>query len=164
MSGFRKFLMQGNIIDLAVAVVIGVAFNAIVQALVKDMITPLITAIVGKHINFSSLSFAVNGATFYLRRRHQRGDLVPGHRGGGLLADRRADRQADGAGHPQQGSDDRRLPGVPEHHPRRRQALHVLHRRSRAGAAARDAPPRGAHGTATWRPSSSPRRPSSSGS
>ena len=63
MSGFRKFLMRGNIIDLAVAVVIGVAFNAIVQALVKDMITPLIAAIVGKHINFNSLSFSVNGAT-----------------------------------------------------------------------------------------------------
>jgi large conductance mechanosensitive channel len=63
MSGFRKFLMRGNIIDLAVAVVIGVAFNAIVQALVKDMITPLITAIVGDHINFNSLSVSVNGAT-----------------------------------------------------------------------------------------------------
>jgi large conductance mechanosensitive channel len=63
MGGFRKFLMRGNIIDLAVAVVIGVAFNAIVQALVKDMITPLITAIVGDHINFNSLSVSVNGAT-----------------------------------------------------------------------------------------------------
>ena len=63
MSGFRKFLMRGNIIDLAVAVVIGVAFNAIVQALVKDMITPLITAIVGDHLNFNSLSISVNGAT-----------------------------------------------------------------------------------------------------
>jgi large conductance mechanosensitive channel len=63
MGGFRKFLMRGNIIDLAVAVVIGVAFNAIVQALVKDMITPLITAIVGDHINFNSLSISVNGAT-----------------------------------------------------------------------------------------------------
>jgi large conductance mechanosensitive channel len=64
MSGFRKFLMRGNIIDLAVAVVIGVAFNAIVQALVKDMITPLITAIVGDHIKFSNLSFKVHGTTF----------------------------------------------------------------------------------------------------
>lgn len=64
MSGFRKFLMRGNIIDLAVAVVIGVAFNAIVQALVKDMITPLITAIVGSHLNFDNLSFTVNGSKF----------------------------------------------------------------------------------------------------
>jgi large conductance mechanosensitive channel len=64
MSGFRKFLMRGNIIDLAVAVVIGVAFNAVIHALVQDMITPLITAIVGDHINFNNLSFAVNKTTF----------------------------------------------------------------------------------------------------
>jgi large conductance mechanosensitive channel len=64
MSGFRKFLMRGNIIDLAVAVVIGVAFNAIVQALVKDMITPLITAIIGDRINFGSLHFHVGSAVF----------------------------------------------------------------------------------------------------
>jgi large conductance mechanosensitive channel len=64
MSGFRKFLTRGNIIDLAVAVVIGVAFNAIVQALVRDMIMPLITAIMGDHVNFNNLSFTVRGATF----------------------------------------------------------------------------------------------------
>jgi len=64
MSGFRKFLMRGNIVDLAVAVVVGVAFNAIVQALVKDMITPLITAIVGDRIDFSTLSFRLHGAKF----------------------------------------------------------------------------------------------------
>lgn len=64
MSGFRKFLMQGNIIDLAVAVVIGVAFNAVVQALVKDMITPLITAIVGGRIHFATLSFYLGTAQF----------------------------------------------------------------------------------------------------
>lgn len=64
MKGFRKFLMQGNIIDLAVAVVIGVAFNAIVQALVKDMITPLITAIIGDHINFGSLAFHLGPSKF----------------------------------------------------------------------------------------------------
>jgi large conductance mechanosensitive channel len=64
MSGFRKFLMRGNIIDLAVAVVIGVAFNAIVQALVENMITPLITAIAGNHENFAKQHFVLNGATF----------------------------------------------------------------------------------------------------
>jgi large conductance mechanosensitive channel len=64
MRGFRKFLMQGNIIDLAVAVVIGVAFNAIVQALVKDMITPLITAIVSDRVNFGALSFYLGTAKF----------------------------------------------------------------------------------------------------
>jgi large conductance mechanosensitive channel len=64
MSGFRKFLMQGNIIDLAVAVVIGVAFNAIIQALVKDMITPLIGALIGNRIDFSTLSFRLHGSVF----------------------------------------------------------------------------------------------------
>ena len=64
MSVFRKFLMRGNIIDLAVAVVIGVAFNAIVQALVQDMITPLIAAIVGSHQNFAKQHFVLHGATF----------------------------------------------------------------------------------------------------
>jgi large conductance mechanosensitive channel len=64
MGGFKKFLMRGNIIDLAVAVVIGVAFNALIQTLVKDMIAPLITAIVGERINFENLSFNVGSSTF----------------------------------------------------------------------------------------------------
>jgi large conductance mechanosensitive channel len=64
MSGFRKFLMRGNIIDLAVAVVIGVAFNAIVQALVHYMVTPLITAITGSSKPFSGLSFTLHNSTF----------------------------------------------------------------------------------------------------
>ena len=64
MGGFRKFLMRGNIIDLAVAVVIGVAFNAIVQALVRYMITPLITAITRSKKPFSGLSFTVHHSQF----------------------------------------------------------------------------------------------------
>jgi len=64
MSGFRNFLMRGNIIDLAVAVVMGVAFNAIVQALVKGMITPLITAITRKRIDFSALHFYLGTSKF----------------------------------------------------------------------------------------------------
>ena len=59
MSGFRKFLMRGNLIDLAVAVVIGVAFNAIVQALVTDVITPLISAAGGSKVNFASLKVTI---------------------------------------------------------------------------------------------------------
>ncbi len=64
MGGFRKFLFRGNLVDLAVAVVIGVAFNAVVQALVKDLITPLIAAVGGKH-DFSRLTFTVHGSTFF---------------------------------------------------------------------------------------------------
>jgi large conductance mechanosensitive channel len=65
MSGFRKFLMRGNLIDLAVAVVIGLAFAAIVTALVKDIITPLIAAAGGSHVDFSSLTFTINGSPFH---------------------------------------------------------------------------------------------------
>jgi large conductance mechanosensitive channel len=65
MSGFRKFLMRGNLIDLAVAVVVGLAFAAIVTALVKDIITPLIAAAGGSHVDFSSLTFTINGSPFH---------------------------------------------------------------------------------------------------
>jgi large conductance mechanosensitive channel len=61
--GFRTFLFQGNLITLAVAVVIGVAFNNVIQALIGDIITPLIAAIGGKP-NFSSLSFTINKSHF----------------------------------------------------------------------------------------------------
>ncbi len=63
MKGFRQFLMRGNLIDLAVAVVIGTAFTAVVTAIVKDLITPLIAAIGGQP-NFGSLSFTVHHSTF----------------------------------------------------------------------------------------------------
>ncbi len=63
MKGFRQFLFRGNLIDLAVAVVIGLAFNAVIQALIADIITPLIAAIGGKP-NFASLSFTINKSHF----------------------------------------------------------------------------------------------------
>jgi large conductance mechanosensitive channel len=62
-QGFKKFLLRGNLIELAVAVVIGTAFGAIVTALVKDLITPLIAAIGGQP-NFSSLFFTVHKSKF----------------------------------------------------------------------------------------------------
>lgn len=63
MRGFRQFLFRGNLIDLAVAVVIGVAFNAVVHALIADIITPLIAAVGGKP-NFGSLAFTINKSHF----------------------------------------------------------------------------------------------------
>lgn len=63
MKDFKAFLLRGNLVDLAVAVVIGVAFGAVVTALVGDLITPLIAAIGGQP-NFSNLSFTVNHSTF----------------------------------------------------------------------------------------------------
>jgi large conductance mechanosensitive channel len=63
MKGFRDFILRGNLVDLAVAVVIGTAFGVIVAALVKDLITPLIAAIGGKP-DFSNLSFTINQSRF----------------------------------------------------------------------------------------------------
>jgi large conductance mechanosensitive channel len=60
LKGFRDFILRGNVVDLAVAVVIGVAFTAIVNALVADIINPLIAAVVHKP-DFSALVFDVNG-------------------------------------------------------------------------------------------------------
>jgi large conductance mechanosensitive channel len=65
MKGFKQFIMRGNVLDLAVAVVIGAAFGAVVTALVKDLITPIIAAIVGKP-DFSSIFFDVNGSRFLI--------------------------------------------------------------------------------------------------
>jgi len=59
-KGFREFMMRGNVIDLAVAVVIGSAFGAVVTSFVTNILTPFIAAIVGKP-DFSALKFAVNG-------------------------------------------------------------------------------------------------------
>jgi large conductance mechanosensitive channel len=64
MSGFKSFLLRGNLVDLAVAVVIGVAFGAIITALVADLIMPLIAAIGGQP-DFSALTFRVNTSTFH---------------------------------------------------------------------------------------------------
>ena len=63
LKGFRAFIFRGNVVDLAVAVVIGAAFGAIVTALVKDLLTPLIAAIVGKP-DFSALQFTINNSKF----------------------------------------------------------------------------------------------------
>jgi large conductance mechanosensitive channel len=60
---FRAFILRGNLVDLAVAVVIGTAFTAVVNALVKDIITPLIAA-VGGEPNFGNLAFTINGSRF----------------------------------------------------------------------------------------------------
>ena len=61
MQGFKQFILRGNVLDLAVAVVMGAAFTAVVTSLVKDVITPLIAAIAGKP-DFSRLAITVNGS------------------------------------------------------------------------------------------------------
>jgi len=63
LNDFRQFLLRGNVVDLAVAVVIGAAFGAVVTALVQDLLTPLIAAIGGQQ-DFSALDFTINDSTF----------------------------------------------------------------------------------------------------
>ena len=63
LNDFKAFILRGNVVDLAVAVVIGAAFKSIVDALVADFITPLVAAIGGKQ-DFSSLHFTINSSVF----------------------------------------------------------------------------------------------------
>jgi len=63
LSGFKQFILRGNVVDMAVGVVIGAAFASVVGALTKDLLTPLIAALV-KAPDFSALKFTLNGSTF----------------------------------------------------------------------------------------------------
>ena len=63
MKGFKAFLLRGNVVDLAVGVVIGIAFGAVITAFVKDLVTPLIAAIGGQP-DFSQMSFTINHSKF----------------------------------------------------------------------------------------------------
>ena len=62
-KGFRQFILRGNVVDLAVGVVIGAAFSSVVNALVKDLITPLIAALV-RSPDFSGMYFTIHKAKF----------------------------------------------------------------------------------------------------
>ncbi len=63
LNDFKAFIMRGNVVDLAVAVVIGAAFKSIIDAFVADLITPLVAAVAGKQ-DFSSLTFSINDSVF----------------------------------------------------------------------------------------------------
>jgi large conductance mechanosensitive channel len=62
-GGFKAFVLRGNVVDLAVGVVIGAAFGSVVAAFTKDLLTPLIAAVVGKP-DFSAIQFTINGSKF----------------------------------------------------------------------------------------------------
>jgi large conductance mechanosensitive channel len=64
LTEFKEFLLRGNVVDLAVAVVIGVAFGAVVTAFVEDLVTPIIGAIVGEP-DFGGLTFTINDSKFF---------------------------------------------------------------------------------------------------
>src|SRR5690242_8516553 len=63
LSGFKQFILRGNVVDLAVGVVIGAAFGGVVAAFTKDLLTPLLAALIGKP-DFSALTFTLNGSVF----------------------------------------------------------------------------------------------------
>ena len=63
MKGFKAFLLRGNVVDLAVGVVIGIAFGVVITAFVKDLVTPLIAAMGGKP-DFANLYFTINNSKF----------------------------------------------------------------------------------------------------
>ena len=63
LKDFKQFILRGNVLDLAIAVVIGASFNGVVQALVRDLITPLIAAIGGQH-DFNALHFTIRNSVF----------------------------------------------------------------------------------------------------
>lgn len=63
MGGFKDFILRGNVVDLAVGVVIGGAFGGVVTAFTKDLLTPVIAAVIGKP-DFSAIEYTVNGSKF----------------------------------------------------------------------------------------------------
>jgi large conductance mechanosensitive channel len=65
MQGFKAFLLRGNVVDMAVGIVVGAAFGTVVSAFVKDLLTPLIAAIV-KQPDFGKIIFTINGSNFMI--------------------------------------------------------------------------------------------------
>ena len=129
LSGFKQFILRGNVVDLAVGVVIGAAFGSVVTAFTKDLLTPLIAAIVGKP-DFSAISFTINGTPFPV------GDFINATVSFLLVAvcrvllrgdpDQCSDRtHAQGAGAGR--SHDQEVPRMPERDSHRRAALRLLH-------------------------------------
>ena len=129
MKGFKEFMLRGNVVELAVAVVMGAAFTAVVTAFVKDLLTPLIAAIVGAP-DFSAISVSINGSKIDDRRFHERARRVSDGRRRRLLLRGDAGERADGANAPRRGaarSDDQEVPGMPERDRDCRATLRVLH-------------------------------------
>lgn len=65
LKGFKQFILRGNVVDLAVGVMIGAAFSSLVNSLVTDILTPLIAAIF-KSPDFSGIAFTINGSRFFI--------------------------------------------------------------------------------------------------
>ena len=92
---FRDFLMRGNLVELAVAFVMGLAFAALVSSFVDNLVMPIVAMIIGKP-DFSDLTFTINDAVFRYGAVHHRSAHVRRDRGGDLLLRRQADERPDG--------------------------------------------------------------------
>ena len=129
LQGFKQFILRGNVLDLAVAVVMGVAFGAVVTALVKDIITPFIAAIVGKP-DFSAIGIHDQWEQIPDRRLHQRGNLVHPNRCRRIFLHRTADEHtsrpnaARGSG---SRPDYQKMPGVSKRRANSSTPLRLLH-------------------------------------
>ena len=86
---FKDFLFRGSIIELAVAFVMGLAFAAVVNSLVDNLVMPIVAAIIGKP-DFGDLTFTIHDAGLSLRSVYHRRHSVRSHRGGRLLLHRQA--------------------------------------------------------------------------
>ena len=135
LDGFKKFILRGNVVDMAVGVVIGAAFGGVVTALTTDLLTPLIAAIVGKP-DFRRYSSRLMGSRFPLGDFINAVHLVRADRGGGLFLRGHAGERVGGAHASRRGagrSDDQEVSGVPERDSDRGEALCIARSRLWAG-------------------------------
>ena len=128
-KGFRDFVLRGNVVDLAVGVVIGAAFGAVVTAFVKDLLTPLIAAIAGKP-DFSAYSAPAERRQVPLWRLFQRADFVSAGRGCCVLLCRASGEQIDGAIPEEGAARQDEMPAMPERHSGWRAQVRVLYGRA----------------------------------
>jgi hypothetical protein len=139
MTGFKNFIMRGNVVELAVAVVIGTQFSSLVKQFVSSFIDPLLS-LVGGTPDLGKLVLHVGKATFtYGQSVPHRGPDLPDLGSRGLLRHGAAGQPAAQAPRPEPGRDQPRLPAVHDEHPGRGPALPGVHGRDRAGH--RTAPP-----------------------
>jgi hypothetical protein len=84
MNGFKQFLLRGNVVDMAVGIVVGAAFGTVVTSFVKDLLTPFIAAVIHAP-DFSSIVFKLNGSKFLIGRFHQRSGIILHNRDSSLF-------------------------------------------------------------------------------
>ena len=126
MSGFKNFIMRGNLVELAVAVVIGTQFSSLVKQFVSSFVNPLLS-LVGGTPDFGNLTFKVGQGHLQLRPVRHRGLVLPDLRPGGLLHPGPAGQPPAPAARAEQGRDHQGLPRVHDEHPGRRPALPGVH-------------------------------------